>query len=58
MEVIILTISKNNDIISVVVPREIKQKIKELAEKENRSIANYVATILKEHIEKIEKPSE
>jgi predicted HicB family RNase H-like nuclease len=33
-------------------PKELKQELEQRAEKENRSLNNYIVTLLKAHIEK------
>lgn len=45
----------NNTIITLRTSEEIKQKLDMLALKENRSLNNYIVTILIKHIEQIEK---
>lgn len=48
-------VNVNNTIITLRTSEEIKQKLDMLALKENRSLNNYIVTILIKHIEQIEK---
>jgi predicted DNA-binding protein len=45
-------ISKNSVRTILSLPREMKQELEQRADKENRSLNNYITTILKSHIEK------
>lgn len=48
----------NNSIITLRTTEEIKQKLDMLALKENRSLNNYLNTLLIKHIEEMEKEEE
>jgi predicted DNA-binding protein len=48
-------ISKDNKRILVTVPAEIKIQLEELAKKENRTLTNYIATVLLQHLEQEKK---
>lgn len=45
-----MAISDKNDRLTVIIPKELKSKIKELANKENRSMGNYIVRVLEEHV--------
>jgi hypothetical protein len=47
MEVIFVTIKDSNSRIILTIPSNLKDKIKEAAVSENRSISNYIVNILK-----------
>ena len=46
-----MAISQDNTRLMVTLPKEIAEKIREQAEKENRTISNMVQTIILEHFE-------
>jgi len=46
------------DKISITVDSDVVQKIKELAEADDRSFSQYINMVLKEHITKVENPPE
>ena len=41
-----MSISKDKSIIQVIIPKEIKKQLEEKANKENRSVSNYVLTLI------------
>jgi len=41
-----MTISKDNSIIQVIIPKHLKTQLEEKAKKENRSVSNYVLTMI------------
>ena len=45
-----MSISKNNDRLVVIVSKELKAKLGELAEKENRTVSNYVKVLIENHV--------
>lgn len=45
-----MTISKENDRLTIIINKQLKEKIKILAEEENRSMGNYIVNVLEEHI--------
>jgi predicted HicB family RNase H-like nuclease len=45
-------ISKDSTRTILSLPKELKQELEQRAEKENRSLNNYIVTVLKQHIEK------
>ena len=49
-----MTISKDNDRVNVVISKKEKRELKELADKENRSLSNMVAKIIQEYLLKKE----
>ena len=50
-----MPVSKDNTRLMVTLPREIAKKVKEKAEKENRTISNTVQTIILDYFEEEEK---
>ena len=40
---------------NITFPKELKTKLEELAKKDNRSFNNYVITVLKEHVDNLNK---
>lgn len=49
-----MAISANNDRLTIILNKELKAKIKNLADSENRSASNYIVTILEEHVADVE----
>lgn len=49
---------KNNIKVTVTIDRDVEAKIRELSFADNRSVSNYVETILKKEIAKHEEKSE
>ncbi len=47
-----MAISVNNDRLTIIIPKELKSQLKKLADSENRSVSNYIATLLEEHVSK------
>ena len=45
-----MSISKNNDRLVVIVSKEVKAQLGELAKEEGRTVSNYVKVILENHI--------
>lgn len=45
-----MTISNENDRLTIIIPKYLKDQIKDLADRENRSMGNYVAHILEEYV--------
>ena len=50
-----MPVSDKNTRLMVTLPREIAKKVKEKAEKENRTVSNAVQTIILEYFEEEEK---
>jgi len=50
-----LSISDKNDRLTVIIPKALKEEIRQLAEKENRSMGNYIVTILENYVEQNKK---
>lgn len=44
-------ISDKNTVTPIILSKDDKKKLKELAEAENRSLSNYIVNILKKHLE-------
>ena len=47
--------SKDNAVIAVRIPKEVKEKLEQMAKKEKRSLSNYISLMIDEHIEKSQK---
>lgn len=45
-----MTISKSNTQMSLVIPKDLKQELKQLADTQNRSLNNLITTVLMEYI--------
>ena len=45
-----MSISKNNDRLVVIVSKEVKAQLGELAEKDGRTVSNYVKVLLENHV--------
>lgn len=45
-----MSISADNDRLTVIIPKSLKKELKELADIENRSISNYVVNLLEIHV--------
>ncbi|PLR72321.1 hypothetical protein [Bacillus sp. UMB0728] len=45
-----MSISADNDRLTVIIPKKVKNELKELAAKENRSLSNYVVNLLESHV--------
>lgn len=45
-----MPVSKENSIIQVIIPKQLKKELEEKANKENRSISNYVLTLIKKDL--------
>jgi predicted transcriptional regulator len=45
-----LSISDKNDRLTIIIPKELKEQVKDLADKEKRSMGNYIVQILEEHV--------
>lgn len=46
-----MAVSKDNDRIVIMVTKEVKAQLEQLADKDNRSLSNYASTILQRHVE-------
>lgn len=42
-----MSISKESSVIQVILPKELKKQLEQKAKKENRSVSNYVLTLIK-----------
>ena len=49
------SISNENTRNNITISKELKAKLEELAKKDNRSFNNYVITVLKEHVDNLNK---
>lgn len=49
------TISNENTRTNITISKELKAQLEELAKQDNRSFNNYVITVLKEHVENLNK---
>ena len=49
------SISSENTRINITISKELKAQLEELAKQDNRSFNNYVITVLKEHVENLNK---
>ena len=45
-----MAISKNNDRLVVIISKELKAQLGELAEKDGRTVSNYVKVLLENHV--------
>lgn len=45
-----MTISKSNVQMSLVIPKELKQELKQVADSQNRSLNNLINTVLMEYL--------
>ena len=52
------SISSENTRTNITISKELKAQLEELAKKDNRSFNNYVITVLKEHVDNLNKQSE
>ena len=48
-------IAAHNTRTNITISKELKSKLEELAKKDNRSFNNYVITVLKEHVDNLNK---
>jgi predicted HicB family RNase H-like nuclease len=49
------SISNENTRTNITISKELKAQLEELAKQDNRSFNNYVITVLKEHVENLNK---
>ena len=52
------SISSENTRTNITISKELKSQLEELAKKDNRSFNNYLITVLKEHVDNLNKSSE
>ncbi|MCA1025663.1 DNA-binding protein [Cytobacillus kochii] len=45
-----MSISSNNDRLTVIIPKDLKAELRKLADNENRSTSNYVVSVLLSHV--------
>jgi hypothetical protein len=45
-----MSISKDNSIIQVIIPKHLKSQLEEKAKKESRSVSNYVLTLINKEL--------
>jgi len=50
-----MAVSKKNTRVLVTMPRELREKLREMANKENRTLSNFVLTIIQKYLEELEK---
>ncbi|MFO1442792.1 hypothetical protein KDN24_06135 [Bacillus sp. Bva_UNVM-123] len=48
-----MAISDENDRLTIIISKKMKNELKELAELENRSLSNYVVNVLEEHLDSL-----
>lgn len=48
-----MSISDDKDRLTIIISKETKEEIKKLANKENRSMGNYIATLLENYINEL-----
>lgn len=48
-----MAISKDNDRLTIIISKDLKEKLSVIAKEDGRSISNYVARLLEKHIEDI-----
>jgi mRNA-degrading endonuclease RelE of RelBE toxin-antitoxin system len=46
-----MSISANNDRLTIIISKSVKDELKKLADSENRSLSNYVVNILEKHVD-------
>ena len=42
--------SKNKTVTGIVIPKEIKEQLEQMAKKDRRSLSNYIAIVLEDHV--------
>lgn len=50
-----LAISDKNDRLTVIIPKTLKEELKQLAANENRSMGNYIVTVLEDHVNSVKR---
>jgi predicted DNA-binding protein len=45
-----MAVSKNNDRIMITLPKDVKAQLESMAAADNRSISNYILTIIQKHL--------
>lgn len=50
-----MSISANNDRLTIIIPKSVKDELKQLADSENRSLSNYIANLLEKHVSEKDK---
>ncbi|WP_346938193.1 DNA-binding protein [uncultured Clostridium sp.] len=45
-----MAISKDNDRLTIIINRDIKKALEEIAKRDSRSVSNYVANLLEKHV--------
>lgn len=45
-----MSISKDNDRLTIIINKETKKRLAQIAQQDNRSTSNYLATIIEEHV--------
>lgn len=51
-----MAIGKNSERLTVIVSSKTKRKLKYLADKDGRSVSNYVSNLLKDHVNEFDIP--
>lgn len=52
-----MAISDKNDRLTVIIPKTLKEELKQLAASENRSMGNYIVTLLEDYVESLKGAS-
>ncbi|MNG27001.1 hypothetical protein D3C84_1120600 [compost metagenome] len=52
-----MAISDKNDRLTVIIPKTLKEELKQLAANENRSMGNYIVTLLEDYVESLKGAS-
>lgn len=50
-----MAISKDNDRLTIIISKDNKNKLSELAKKDGRSLSNYIVRVLEDHLSKKEE---
>lgn len=45
-----MAISKDNDRLTIIINKDIKKSLEQIAKNDGRSLSNYVATLLEKHV--------
>lgn len=51
-----MAISSDNDRLTIIISKKLKSQLKEYADIENRSLSNYIVTVLESHIQQLKTP--
>lgn len=45
-----MSVAKENVRISITIPKELRDKLQEIAKADNRTLSNYIVTVMQEHL--------